>query len=608
MDVTALAAQLKSGAISLPEWQAAMRESLRSDYKDAMYLTRGGIENVSQSDWGYVGSSLKKQYAYLDQFATDIAADPVKWKTGRLDNRMRLYNQSGYSALEEFKARDVKIAGWTEERRVLGTMDNCFLAGTKITTPNGKVAIEKIRAGDIIATRFGDKRVTRTYKLWYPKSDMYTVISGKNKITVTKNHPLLTQSGWKRVDELSRFDNIVLFENSANYINTHVAFPYSGNGIATLCNSFIFFSISCVRQFLYACRVLVSRMAVPIIPIGLDNEITDLDIRNKAISNRNLGFVFRNSEKFENIPKLFFQSTGSFLLKCSIPFSKSFYIFGPAGLFSNSFACARELGRVMKSHVFGGLFSNYPTGGRFGQADLESIGFVYDGFLLNSKRVSTPFSTVFGIIIENKIDLSLLPRKLFSAIPKAAFTFFRVPIFFISAMANKAATLFKSFSGTVSTQTRIALSDLSTTRTWYSFGSWFLMRPALTAQIHASRPEITTARTGSPLYEFGRFIMGYICHIPKPFDNDKHNQIIPRYVLVYDLEVDGVHEYIANNFVVHNCTTSKSGLTGCKELAAKGWQPIGSLPPIGGAPCNANCKCRFEYRRPKVGGGWEYER
>ena len=38
------------------------------------------------------------------------------------------------------------------------------------------------------------------------------------------------------------------------------------------------------------------------------------------------------------------------------------------------------------------------------------------------------------------------------------------------------------------------------------------------------------------------------------------------------------------------------GLEGCVELAAKGWQPIGSLPKIGQSPCRSNCKCTKIYR------------
>jgi hypothetical protein len=37
--------------------------------------------------------------------------------------------------------------------------------------------------------------------------------------------------------------------------------------------------------------------------------------------------------------------------------------------------------------------------------------------------------------------------------------------------------------------------------------------------------------------------------------------------------------------------------TGCVELAARGWVPIGTLPRIGDSPCIARCRCHFEYRK-----------
>jgi hypothetical protein len=59
---------------------------------------------------------------------------------------------------------------------------------------------------------------------------------------------------------------------------------------------------------------------------------------------------------------------------------------------------------------------------------------------------------------------------------------------------------------------------------------------------------------------------------------------------VYNIEVDGAHEYIANGFVVHNCN-------GCLEQAGLGWQPIGTLDEIGAEECNQNCRCEFEYQK-----------
>lgn len=44
-----------------------------------------------------------------------------------------------------------------------------------------------------------------------------------------------------------------------------------------------------------------------------------------------------------------------------------------------------------------------------------------------------------------------------------------------------------------------------------------------------------------------------------------------------------------------HCEDSKTR-PGCVELAALGWQPIGSLPRIGEATCITNCLCTFETR------------
>lgn len=35
----------------------------------------------------------------------------------------------------------------------------------------------------------------------------------------------------------------------------------------------------------------------------------------------------------------------------------------------------------------------------------------------------------------------------------------------------------------------------------------------------------------------------------------------------------------------------------CPELSARGWVPIGSLPPVGSRPCRSNDRCSIRYRR-----------
>jgi len=121
MNLEQLAADLKAGNITLAEWEAGMRQYLREQYEAAMILAKGGRDFITQSDWGFVGAQAKKQYQYLDGFAAEITANPTAWLTGgRLQARVGLYAQVGYTALEEDIAREKLKAGFTEERRVLG--------------------------------------------------------------------------------------------------------------------------------------------------------------------------------------------------------------------------------------------------------------------------------------------------------------------------------------------------------------------------------------------------------------------------------------------------------------------------------------------------------
>jgi hypothetical protein len=126
MSFDSLAADLKSGKITLPEWEAQMRDFVRSELNTAMILAKGGRDYVTPSDWGFVGSQVKKQYEFLDKFASDIAGNPAKWMNGRaLEGRMGLYNEVGYTALSDDLGREAEKNGFTEERRVLTAGNNC---------------------------------------------------------------------------------------------------------------------------------------------------------------------------------------------------------------------------------------------------------------------------------------------------------------------------------------------------------------------------------------------------------------------------------------------------------------------------------------------------
>lgn len=128
MTFDSLAEQLKSGSIALSDWEGSMRDLIRSELIVAMELAKGGRQFVSQSDWGFVGTQAKEQYAKLAQFAQDIQGDPAHWLNGRrMNQRADLYGQLGYAKLEEDLKREAEKAGFTEQRNILEARDegNC---------------------------------------------------------------------------------------------------------------------------------------------------------------------------------------------------------------------------------------------------------------------------------------------------------------------------------------------------------------------------------------------------------------------------------------------------------------------------------------------------
>ena len=120
-----LANDLKNGIITLGEWQQGMRQLITMGHETSMLLANGGIEFMTQSDYLFLRDQIQKQFGYLDGFAKDISDNPDKWLNGRLDNRMRLYQESAYSAYQNDLRREAQLSGMDEERRVLGAADHC---------------------------------------------------------------------------------------------------------------------------------------------------------------------------------------------------------------------------------------------------------------------------------------------------------------------------------------------------------------------------------------------------------------------------------------------------------------------------------------------------
>lgn len=103
----------------------------------------------------------------------------------------------------------------------------CIAKGQMVATPSGSVPIEDVRAGDIVDTRFGPRRVSRA---WMSGRNRETVVirAGGRSVTCTGNHPILTGRGWVRADSISPFDIVFIWKKRSLDLRPTSSGPMSG--------------------------------------------------------------------------------------------------------------------------------------------------------------------------------------------------------------------------------------------------------------------------------------------------------------------------------------------------------------------------------------------
>ncbi len=108
-DSDLVAQQLADGEISLGRWMLDMEVRIKQAYTDQYILAVGGRNNMTQADWGRVGSMVKEQYGYLEKFATEAQAG--KLSPAQIKARSRMYMDSSTQAFERGNAASRGMPG-----------------------------------------------------------------------------------------------------------------------------------------------------------------------------------------------------------------------------------------------------------------------------------------------------------------------------------------------------------------------------------------------------------------------------------------------------------------------------------------------------------------
>lgn len=119
-----VAKQLQAGEISLATWQLQTMQATKVLHVANGLAALGGTRQASQSDLGYMGSLIKKQYQYLNEFGKDIASGAQKLD-GSFLSRVKLYAQAGRGTYHSVQTREMRQSGVKQAKRVLGVADSC---------------------------------------------------------------------------------------------------------------------------------------------------------------------------------------------------------------------------------------------------------------------------------------------------------------------------------------------------------------------------------------------------------------------------------------------------------------------------------------------------
>ena len=122
--LTDLTDKMLAGTITLEQWQEKAAVVVKQGYLVNSFIGKGGVQNMTQKDYGAIGGHLAFEYRHLNQFGQDIKNGTATG--GQIEIRIGMYGDGTRKAYFEARERSIKEnKTLTEERRILGQAEHC---------------------------------------------------------------------------------------------------------------------------------------------------------------------------------------------------------------------------------------------------------------------------------------------------------------------------------------------------------------------------------------------------------------------------------------------------------------------------------------------------
>lgn len=119
-----LTRQLIAGQITLADWTQQMATEIKTSTIISRIVAVGGLERMTASDWGACGAELRRQYQFLNRFASQILSG-AQALNGQAVMRARMYAQTARRFYEQSQRDAHASIGLTQERRIRHARESC---------------------------------------------------------------------------------------------------------------------------------------------------------------------------------------------------------------------------------------------------------------------------------------------------------------------------------------------------------------------------------------------------------------------------------------------------------------------------------------------------
>lgn len=112
-----LARLVANGQVTPDDWQTLMRQYVKDEHIRMGVLARGGRDQMTPSDWGTVGATLRDQYGYLQGFTDRIALGELS--EAQIAANSKMYINAAREAYERINLKVQREAGYDEMAWIL---------------------------------------------------------------------------------------------------------------------------------------------------------------------------------------------------------------------------------------------------------------------------------------------------------------------------------------------------------------------------------------------------------------------------------------------------------------------------------------------------------